>query len=72
MATRDAQSSPQGLSEPVMREMDRHTDLGVRWSVPGVRGPLMVKIGRKYHHGWTCHDVGGSEAPTPAHFTVVA
>jgi hypothetical protein len=55
-----------------MREMDRHTDLGVRWSVPGVRGPLMVKIGRKYHHGWTCHDVGGSEAPTPAHFTVVA
>jgi len=40
-----------GVLERVMREINRRTDVGVRWSVPGVRGMLMVKLGRKYHHG---------------------
>ncbi|HXH56125.1 transposase [Iamia sp.] len=47
-----------GVLERVMREMNRRTDVGVRWSIPGVRAILMVKLQRKYHHGpW---------APTPA------
>jgi len=40
-----------GVLERVMREMNRRTDIGVRWSIPGVRGMLMVKLARKYHHG---------------------
>lgn len=40
-----------GVLERVMREMNRRTDVGVRWSIPGVRGMLMVKLERKYHHG---------------------
>jgi transposase-like protein len=39
-----------GVLERVMREMNRRTDVGVRWSIPGVRGMLMVKLARKYHH----------------------
>jgi hypothetical protein len=31
-----------------MREMNRRTDVGVRWSIPGVRAILMVKLQRKY------------------------
>jgi hypothetical protein len=31
--------------------MNRRPDLGARWSVPGARGLLMVKLGRKYRHG---------------------
>ncbi|MCA1835745.1 MAG: transposase [Actinobacteria bacterium] len=47
-----------GVLERVMREMNRRTDVGVRWSVEGVRGILMVKLGIKYRHGrW---------APNPA------
>jgi len=33
-----------------MREMNRRSDVGVRWSIPGVRKMLMVKLARKYHH----------------------
>ena len=40
-----------GVLERVMREMNRRTDVGVRWSIPGVRSMLMVKLARKYHHG---------------------
>ncbi len=40
-----------GVLERVMREMNRRTDVGVRWSVEGVRAILMVKLGRKYAHG---------------------
>jgi transposase-like protein/ribosomal protein L37E len=40
-----------GVLERVMREMNRRTDVGVRWSVPGVRAILMVKLQRKYAHG---------------------
>ncbi len=39
-----------GVLERVMREMNRRTDVGVRWSVPGARAILMVKLGRKYGH----------------------
>jgi hypothetical protein len=40
-----------GVLERVMREMNRRTDVGVRWSIHGARAILMVKLGRKYHHG---------------------
>ncbi|MGH9188983.1 MAG: transposase [Acidimicrobiales bacterium] len=40
-----------GVLERVMREMNRRTDVGVRWSVEGVRSILMVKLQRKYAHG---------------------
>lgn len=40
-----------GVLERVMREMNRRTDVGVRWSIPGVRAILMVKLQRKYAHG---------------------
>jgi len=47
-----------GVLERVMREMNRRTDVGVRWTIPGVRAVLMTKLQRKYTHGpW---------APTPA------
>lgn len=50
-----------GVLERVMREMNRRTDVGVRWSLPGARAILMVKLGRKYRHGqW---------APTPEPIT---
>lgn len=39
-----------GVLERVMREMNRRTDVGVRWSIDGVRKLLMVKLARKYHH----------------------
>lgn len=39
-----------GLLERVRHAMNRRSDVGVRRSVPGVRGKLMVKRGRKYHH----------------------
>jgi len=45
-----------GVLERVMREMNRRTDVGVRWSIPGVRAVLMVKLQRKYGHGpWAPH-----------------
>jgi hypothetical protein len=33
-----------------MREMNRRTDVGDGWSIPGARGMLMVKLARKYRH----------------------
>jgi hypothetical protein len=47
--------------ERVMREMNRRTDVGVRWSLHGARALLMAKLGRKYDHGrW-------SPRPAPTH-----
>lgn len=40
-----------GVLERVMREMNRRTDVGVRWSIRGARAILMAKLERKYHHG---------------------
>lgn len=39
-----------GILERVMREMNRRTDIGVRWSVHGLRRMLMAKLTHKYHH----------------------
>ena len=39
-----------GVLERVMRELNRRTDLGVRWSIEGCRALLMLKLARKYHH----------------------
>lgn len=51
-----------GVLERVMREMNRRTDVGVRWSVPGVRAILMTKLEHKYHHGrWSPEQT----TPTP-------
>ncbi len=48
--------------ERVMRELNRRTDNGSRWSIEGLRALLMIKLGRKYHHGrWA-----PEEAPTQA------
>lgn len=53
-----------GVLERVMREMNRRTDVGVRWSVKGVRGILMVKLGIKYRHGrWAPTAAPAGEAP---------
>ncbi len=54
-----------------MREMNRRTDVGVRWSVPGVRAILMVKLQRKYAHcPWSPNPVADQ---TPAmRFSLVA
>ncbi len=56
-----------GVLERVMREMNRRTDVGVRWSLPGARAVLMAKLGRKYRHRqWAPtrnpppHQLGGS------------
>ncbi len=46
-----------GVLERVMREMNRRTDVGVRWSVEGIRAILMIKCARKYHHGrWSANE----------------
>jgi len=39
-----------GVLERVMRELNRRTDVGVRWSIHGCRALLMLKLARKYHH----------------------
>jgi hypothetical protein len=39
-----------GVLERVMRELNRRTDVGVRWSIPGLRALLMLKLARKYDH----------------------
>lgn len=45
-----------GVLERVMREMNRRTDVGVRWSIPGARAILMAKLARKYAHpAWPAH-----------------
>lgn len=46
-----------GVLERVMRELNRRTDLGVRWSINGCRALLMLKLARKYHHpAWPWND----------------
>ena len=40
-----------GVLERVMREMNRRSDVGVRWSVEGVRRLLMTKLEHKYRRG---------------------
>lgn len=40
-----------GVLERVMRELNRRTDNGVRWSIEGLRRLLMLKLQHKYHHG---------------------
>jgi len=60
-----------GVLERVMREMNRRTDVGVRWSVPGVRAILMVKLQRKYAHGpWSPNPVAAQ--PPAVRFSLVA
>jgi hypothetical protein len=61
-----------GVLERVMREMNRRTDVGVRWSVVGVRGMLMVKLGRKYAHGRYARSEADPEAVSPARFALAA
>jgi transposase-like protein len=60
-----------GVLERVMREMNRRTDVGVRWSIPGVRAVLMVKLQRKYAHGpWSPNPVAHQQPA--ARFNLVA
>jgi len=60
-----------GVLERVMREMNRRTDVGVRWSVPGVRAILLVKLQRKYAHGpWSPNPV--AQQQPAARFNLVA
>jgi hypothetical protein len=35
-----------GVLERVMRELNRRTDIGVRWSIDGLRRLLMIKLQR--------------------------
>jgi len=49
------------LVERSMREANRRTDVGVRWSVPGVTHLLTLFYARRYHHPgwsalWSCPD----------------
>lgn len=39
-----------GVIERVMRELNRRTDIGVRWSVKGLRALLMVKLAHRWRH----------------------
>ncbi len=60
-----------GVLERVMREMNRRTDVGVRWSVEGVRAILMVKLQRKYAHGrWSPPEA--TEQQPKVRFSLVA
>ncbi|MCL4413997.1 MAG: hypothetical protein M1522_04495 [Actinobacteria bacterium] len=43
-----------------MREMNRRSDVGVRWSVEGIRRLLMTKLEHKYRRGRWAH----SEPPS--------
>jgi hypothetical protein len=49
--------------ERVMRELNRRTDVGVRWSIEGLRRLLMIKLQHKYHQGPWSPTV--TEPPTP-------
>jgi hypothetical protein len=60
-----------GVLERVMREMNRRTDVGIRWSIPGIRGMLMVKLARKYHHGRWSPKTATSDNPN-VRFSLVA
>jgi transposase-like protein len=60
-----------GVIERVMREMNRRTDVGVRWSIPGVRAILMLKLQHKYTHGpWSPNPV--TTQPPAVRFRLVA
>jgi len=60
-----------GVLERVMREMNRRTDVGVRWSIPGVRGMVKAKPQRKYAHGrWSA--TAATTDNTTVRFTLVA
>ena len=60
-----------GVLERVMREMNRRTDVGVRWSIEGVRAILMVKLGRKYAHGrWSAPEA--TDQQPKVRFSLVA
>ncbi len=53
-----------------MREMNRRTDVGVRWSLPGARAILMAKLGRKYRYGqWALNPE--PTTPPAGRFTLV-
>lgn len=60
-----------GVLERVMREMNRRTDVGVRWSLHGARAILMAKLERKYHHG-QCAPRPEPTIPSAVRFTLVA
>jgi hypothetical protein len=60
-----------GVLERVMREMNRRTDVGVRWSIPGIRAILMAKLQRNYAHGPWAPDPGPEQQPT-VRFSLVA
>lgn len=48
----------------MMREMNRRSDVGVRWSAPGVKAMLMAKLERKFHHRrWA--ETDPEEGPAP-------
>lgn len=52
------------ILERVVREMNRTTDVRVRWSVAGVRALLMAKLAHKYHHGrWSEQPVTDADIP---------
>ena len=58
-----------GVLERVMREMNRRTDIGVRWSIDGIRALLMTKLQHKYHHGpWS--PTGDQTTPPKARITL--
>jgi hypothetical protein len=60
-----------GVLERVMREMNRRTDVGVRWSIDGVRAILMVKLQCKYRHGpWSPNPV--TQPQPQVRFSLVA
>jgi hypothetical protein len=53
-----------GVLERVMREMNRRSDVGVRWSIAGVRAVLMTKLEHKYHHGRWSEPRAAGHTPT--------
>jgi len=60
-----------GVLERVMRELNRRTDVGVRWTIPGIRAILMVKLQRKYAHGPWAPNQDPQRQPT-VRFSLVA
>lgn len=62
-----------GVLERVMREMNRRTDVGVRWSIDGIRAILMVKLQRKYAHGpWAPNPEPQQQQQPTVRFSLVA
>jgi len=53
-----------GVLERVMRELNRRTDVGVRWSIEGLRRLLMIKLQHKYHQGPWSPTVTAPPTPT--------